>query len=86
MTTVEIARKNGAYAIAQSNLELMQWKHFDPQAAPPLYQGMYNTAYGWGLAWYMSEFWGECVAGVGMLVNTLVIWWFSKARTVTMPD
>jgi hypothetical protein len=86
MATVETARQNGAHAIAQDNLFLMQQKFFDPHAPAPLHQGLYDTAHGWGLVWFMAEFWGECTAGFGMLMNTLVIWWYSASRTIKMPD
>jgi len=78
MEDVETAKQNGAYAIAQQDLAFLEARKFTPDAAPPLYQGMYDTAYGWGLVWYTAEFWGEVLAGFFMLLDLLVIWFFAR--------
>jgi len=86
MDNVEKARANGAYEVAQENLKLMQYATFTPNAQPPLYQGMYNTASGSALAWRMLEFWSEACAGFFMLLNLLVIYFFSTARDIDLPE
>jgi len=78
MEDVQTAKQNGAYAIAQQDLAFLEARKFTPDAAPPLYQGMYDTAYGWGLVWYTAEFWGEVLAGFFMLLDLLVIWFFAR--------
>jgi len=85
METVEKARRNGAFKIAEKNLDLMEGAKFTPNATAPLYQGMHNSAYGWALAWYMMEFWGEVCAGVFILLDLLVIWFFAEERDLMMP-
>merc|ERR1712113_35271 len=86
MDNVEQARAHGAYAVAAEDLELMQYAKFTPKAEPPLYQGMYNTAYGAALAWRLTAFWGEAVSGFFMLLDLFVIWFFSKERDVSVPE
>jgi len=86
MATVDKARANGAFAIAQQNEVLMQGAHFTPNAAYPLYRGMYDSASGGALVMILLGFWGEAFAGGFMLLNLFVIWYFSENRTVALPD
>uniref|UniRef100_A0A7S2IMP3 Uncharacterized protein n=1 Tax=Zooxanthella nutricula TaxID=1333877 RepID=A0A7S2IMP3_9DINO len=83
---IEKARRNGAGAIAMQDIELMQGLHFTPDATYPLYRGMYNSASGGALVMIMLGFWGEMGAGAFMLLNLLVIWYFSANRLVDLPE
>uniref|UniRef100_A0A7S2IMM8 Uncharacterized protein n=1 Tax=Zooxanthella nutricula TaxID=1333877 RepID=A0A7S2IMM8_9DINO len=85
MATVDKARSNGAYAIAQQDLALMEGARFTPNATAPLYMGMYDSASGGALVMILLGFWGEAGAGAFMLLNLLVIWYFSENRTVDLP-
>jgi len=86
MATVEKARANSAFSIAEQNLILMEGAHFTPNATAPLYMGMYNSASGGALVMIMLGFWGEMGAGAFMLLNLIVIWYFSENRRVQLPD
>uniref|UniRef100_A0A7S2IM34 Uncharacterized protein n=1 Tax=Zooxanthella nutricula TaxID=1333877 RepID=A0A7S2IM34_9DINO len=86
MATVDKARSNGAYAIAQQDLALMEGALFTPDAKAPLYMGMYDSASGGALVMILLGFWGEAFAGGFMLLNLFVIWYFSENRTVALPD
>jgi len=85
MATVDKARANGAYAIAEQDLALMEGARFTPNATAPLYMGMYDSASGGALVMILLGFWGEAGAGAFMLLNLLVIWYFSENRTVDLP-
>lgn len=87
METVEKARANGAFAVAQQQLALMEGAKFTEDPTPPLYQGMYDTASGGALVMILLGFWGEAGAGAFMLLNLLVIWYYAYTRrAVEMPD
>lgn len=88
--TIDKAKSNGAFQIALEDEALMQGAKFNPHAAAPLYQGMYNTTSGWGLAWILMQFWSELCAGGFMLLDLLVIWYFAVERRIdkgpTLPE
>lgn len=88
MADVKLAASHGAYLVAAQDKELMQFANFSPGAAVPLYQGLYNTAYGQALAWKLVEFWSEAFTGFCMLVDLVVIWRFSSEREAgrTLPS
>lgn len=86
MATVDKARANGAFVIAQQNLALMQGARFTPNATAPLFQGMYDSASGGALVMILFGFWGEALGGAFMLLNLLVIWYFAEYRTVVLAD
>jgi len=74
---VDMANMNGAYAVVQVDLKLMQYAKFQ-NFPPPTNQGLYDTASGMGLAWKYVGFLGEAGAGFFFLLNGLVIWYFSS--------
>merc|ERR1719396_211906 len=65
----------------------MEGAKFTEDPAPPLYQGMYDTASGGALVMILLGFWGEAGAGAFMLLNLFVIWYYAYTRrAVEMPD
>jgi uncharacterized membrane protein len=78
---VDMANKNGAYAVAQVDLKLMQHAKFD-EASPPVNQALYDTASGMARTWKMAGFFGELGAGLFLMLDIVVIWFFGKPFSV----
>jgi len=84
-TAIDKAYQNQAYIQEANNKRLMELSsvYNTSSSDAPLYQGLYDTAHGWGLFIRLMGFWCEFWMFEFMIMANLVVWYFNPERSLT---